>query len=83
MRNALAIAILAAALAGCSSQSTVETKPVTDNKAADGHRRAEVHTALAGEYYARGNFTVALAEVRQAIASPDQAHLRPAWARGL
>jgi type IV pilus assembly protein PilF len=77
MRIALAIAILAALLAGCSSQSTTETKPVTDNRAADGRRRAEVHTALAGEYYARGNFTVALAEVRSAL--KDDSAYTPAY----
>ena len=65
MRIALAIAALVAA--ACSSQSTVETKPVTDNQAADGRRRAEVHSALAGEYYQRGNFAVALQETRLAI----------------
>jgi len=65
MRIALAIAALL--LAACSSQSTTETKQVTDNTPADGRRRAEVHTALAGEYYARGNYTVALAETRAAI----------------
>jgi type IV pilus assembly protein PilF len=67
MRIALAIAILAAVLAGCASQSTTETRPVTDNRAADGRRRAELHTLLAGEYYSRGNFTVALAEARSAL----------------
>ena len=61
------LAALAVAAAGCASQSTVETKPVTDGNLADARRRAEVHTALAGEYYARGNFTVALAETRLAI----------------
>ena len=65
MRIALAVAALL--LAACSSQSTVETKQVTDNTPADGRRKSEVHTALAGEYYARGNFPVALAETRAAI----------------
>ena len=67
MRIAFALAFLAVVLAGCASQSTVETRPVTDSRIADGRRRAEVHTGLAGEYYSRGNFTVALAEVRNAV----------------
>ena len=54
--------------AGCSTQSTtVESRPVTDTGGADARRRAEVHTALAGEYYSRGNFAVALAETRLAL----------------
>lgn len=63
----LAAPIAALLLAACSSQTTMETKPVTDNQAADGRRKAEVHTALAGEYYARSNFAVALEETRLAI----------------
>jgi type IV pilus assembly protein PilF len=63
----LLAAVLLAAAAGCSSQSTVESKPVTDTGGADGRRRAEVHTALAGEYYSRGNFAVALSETRLAM----------------
>jgi type IV pilus assembly protein PilF len=66
MRFLLAAAALL--LAACSSQSTTETKPVTDNTGGmDGRRRAEVHTALAGEYYSRGNFAVALGETRAAV----------------
>jgi type IV pilus assembly protein PilF len=65
MRLLLAAALIAAA--GCASQSTVETKAVTDTGGADARRRAEVHTALAGEYYARGNLGVALSETRLAI----------------
>jgi len=53
--------------AGCASQSSVETKPVTDTGGADGRRRAELHTALAGEYYSRGNYAVALSEARLAL----------------
>ena len=60
-------AMLLVVLAGCSAQTTVETKQVTDTSLADARRRAEVHTALAGEYYARGNYTVALSETRLAI----------------
>jgi type IV pilus assembly protein PilF len=63
----LAAPIAALLLAACSSQTTMESKPVTDNQAADGRRKAEVHTALAGEYYSRGNFAVALSETRAAI----------------
>ena len=66
MRKLVAILALVAA-AGCSSQSTTESRPVTDTGGADGRRRAEVHTALAGEYYSRGNFAVALSETRLAI----------------
>jgi type IV pilus assembly protein PilF len=65
MRILLAALLLAAA--GCASQSTVESRPVTDTGGADARRRAEVHTALAGEYYARGNFAVALSETRLAL----------------
>ena len=63
----LLLAALVLVLAGCASQSSVETKPVTDTGGADARRRAEVHTALAGEYYARGNYSVALAETRLAL----------------
>ena len=66
MRRLFAVLLLALA-AGCASQSTVETRPVTDTGGADARRRAEVHTALAGEYYARGNFAVALSEARLAL----------------
>ena len=61
------LAALAFLLAACASQSTTESKPVTESSGADGRRRAEVHTALAGEYYARGNHSVALAETRLAL----------------
>ena len=65
MRILLALLVLLAA--GCASQTSVETKAVTDTTMADSRRRAELHTALAGEYYSRGNFTVALAETRLAL----------------
>ena len=63
----LALAALALVLAGCVSQSETRTAPVTDTGGAGARRRAEVHTRLAGEYYARGNYPVALAEVRMAL----------------
>ena len=66
MKRLIAIVLIAAA--GCASQTTTERKPVsTDTGGADSRRRAEVHTALAGEYYSRGNFAVALAETRLAM----------------
>ena len=66
MRQFVAALALAAA-AGCTSTTSTESRPVTDSGGADGRRRAEVHTALAGEYYSRGNYTVALSEVRLAV----------------
>ena len=76
MRLAPALAIVLA-LAGCVSQSSVTTAPVTDSQAADGRRRAELHTMLAGEYYSRGNFPVALSETRAAI--KDDSSYAPAY----
>ena len=66
MLRALVVA-LALVVAACTSTSKTESRPVTDSGGADARRRAEVHTALAGEYYSRGNFSVALAETRLAI----------------
>jgi len=63
----LVAALALVAAAGCSSTSSTESRPVTDSGGAEPRRRAEVHTALAGEYYSRGNLTVALAETRAAI----------------
>lgn len=63
----IVLALLAFVLAACSSQSTITTKPVTENEPTDGRSRAVAHTALAGEYYARGNYAIALGEARSAI----------------
>lgn len=63
----LLLATLVFLAAGCVSQSSTESRPVTDSGGADARRRAEVHTGLAGEYYARGNFAVALEEARAAL----------------
>ena len=66
-RAGLAIAAVTA-LAGCVSQSNTQSHPVENAGApASAHRRAEVHTALAGEYFSRGNFNVALSETKLAI----------------
>jgi type IV pilus assembly protein PilF len=62
----LLILVAAALIAGCVSQTTVETRSVTDNVMADARRRAELHTSLAAQYYQRGNFVVALEETRLA-----------------
>ena len=60
--------ILAAGLiAACVSQTTVETNPVTDPAASSARRKSEVHTALAAEYYSRGNHVIALQETQRAI----------------
>ena len=63
----IAIALLAVFLAACTSQSSITVKPVTESEPTDGKSRAAAHTSLAGEYYARGNYAVALAESREAI----------------
>ncbi|HXF79842.1 MAG TPA: type IV pilus biogenesis/stability protein PilW [Usitatibacter sp.] len=71
------LAIAAILLASCSSQTTVTSTAVTDNQVASGHRRAEIHTALAGEYFARGSFAVALEQTRLAI--KDDSSYFPAY----
>ncbi len=63
----IVLALIAVILAACSSQSSVVSKPVTENEVSDGRSRAAAHTGLAGEYYARANWAVALAESREAL----------------
>jgi type IV pilus assembly protein PilF len=72
-----ALTLLALFVAGCVSNTTTETRQVTGSSIADNRRRAEAHAALAGEYYQRGNFAVALSETRQAIA--DDPTYAPAY----
>jgi type IV pilus assembly protein PilF len=64
------IALIALALlAGCVSQTAVESRQVTSGSAPmDNRKRAEAHTSLAAEYYQRGNYTIALQETRTALA---------------
>jgi len=81
--HAAVLAIAAGAVAaGCVSQSNVQTHPVTEATPASAHRRAEVHTALAGEYFSRGNFNVALAETKLAI-KDDPAYVQAYNMEGL
>jgi type IV pilus assembly protein PilF len=63
----LTLAALACLIAGCVSSTSTETRLVTDTVDVGGRRRAEVHANLAGEYFARGNYAVALEETRMAI----------------
>lgn len=61
-------ALAAAGVAGCVSQTTVETRAVQDTRApVDNRRRAEIRAALAGEYFQRGNLPVALDEAQAAV----------------
>jgi type IV pilus assembly protein PilF len=68
IRAILVVAAFVGILAGCASNTVVESRQVSGSNApTDARRRAEVHTGLAAEYYQRGNFTVAIAETRAAI----------------
>jgi len=72
------VLLASALLCGCVSQSAMQTHAVTDApEAASGARRAQVHAALAGEYYTRGNYPVALAETKLAIT--DDASYMPSY----
>lgn len=70
MRALAAVAVIL--LAACSSQSSTQMRPVTENEPASARHRSEVHTALAGEYYARGAYAVALSETRLALKEDDK-----------
>jgi type IV pilus assembly protein PilF len=68
-RPALAsLLFFAAFLGACVSNTAVETRQVSSSSPTDARRRAEAHTGLAGEYFQRGNLTVALSETRLALA---------------
>jgi type IV pilus assembly protein PilF len=58
---------VALAISACTSTTTMEVRQVSSGTLADSRHRAESHAALAGEYYQRGNFSVALSETRLAV----------------
>ncbi len=62
-----ALALLAVLASGCVSQSTTEMRTSDQPGVVDLKRRAEVHVALASEYYQRGSYPIALEETRLAI----------------
>ena len=70
MKTTLAVLALACAavLPACVSQTDLVTGQVSSVQSpTDSRRRAEAHTALASEYFQRGNFTIALSETRLAL----------------
>ena len=67
MNRSLVVALCALAAAGCVSETTVETRQVQDSAFSSARRRAEIHTELAGAYYARNQLPIALTETRLAI----------------
>ena len=67
MKRLVLTALCAFAIAGCVSDTTVETRSVQDSALGTARRRAEIHTELAAAYYSRGQLPVALNETRLAI----------------
>jgi type IV pilus assembly protein PilF len=66
--------VVAAFLAGCSSQPPGPTEPTMDTgtitgEVGDPRNRAKLHTELGSLYYSRGSMGVALEELRVAIAA--------------
>jgi type IV pilus assembly protein PilF len=75
MRPAV-IAVLLALAAGCSTTPegpTTATGGTQGGESTDPRNRSRVHTELASLYYARGNMSVALDELRVAVAA-DQSY---------
>ena len=76
MIRLLSIALVIAALAGCANMSLKSgpSEPVLESAeikgdSGDPRNRAKIHTELASLYYQRGNYPVALDELRIAMAS--------------
>jgi type IV pilus assembly protein PilF len=85
MNRLLWTALLAAAVAGCSSISlpgSTPDGPVIEpqgqtGESGDPRNRARVHTELAGLYYGRGSMAIALEELRIAVSA--DANYAPAY----
>lgn len=72
--------VLALCMAGCATQTVRDTEPRTDSDASQAERRAATRTELAAGYLARGQYNIALDEIKQALAlqpnSRDALNLR-------
>lgn len=61
------ISLVAGALSGCVSTTTVESKVPDQSAVTDPMRGAQIHTERAAEYYRLGNLAVALEAAKQAL----------------
>ncbi len=66
-RTLLPAAVAALALAGCVSQTTVETKLPDQSAPSEPSFRAKLHTERAGEYYKIGNYGTAIDAAQTAL----------------
>lgn len=71
MKRVLYLLVL---LAGCAAQPSGPTSDTGTivGEVGDPRNRARVHTDLAGVYYERGNMSIALEELRRAVAADDR-----------
>lgn len=60
-------------LAGCAQAPAPGSPATTGTGLSDAAYRAQIHTELAGHYYTRGQYSIALAEVKEALGI-DPAH---------
>jgi type IV pilus assembly protein PilF len=67
VRRLLAL-FLPMVLVACATQTVRDTEPRTDSDATNAERRAATRVELAAGYFARGQHTVALDELKQALA---------------
>lgn len=64
----LLTSLVALLLSACATQTVRDTEPRTDSDASQSERRAATRIELAAGYFARGQFNVALDELKQALA---------------
>ncbi|MBN8503825.1 MAG: type IV pilus biogenesis/stability protein PilW [Burkholderiales bacterium] len=77
---ALALLLSLTVLAGCATQTVRDNEPRTEFDASQAEKRAATRVELAAGYFARGQHTIALDELKQALAlqpnSRDALNLR-------
>lgn len=68
MKRLTALALVMLLATACATQTVRDTEPRTDSDASQAERRAATRVELAAGYFARGQHTVALDEIKQALA---------------
>jgi type IV pilus assembly protein PilF len=73
----LAVLLCVLILAGCAQSPKTVTTPETTSGRSDPANRARVHTDLAAYYYTRAQYSIALNEIQEALAS--ESNYAPAY----